>query len=224
MDIRSFVTSQYTFSGCRLQDGMIVPSEWTVAVDIALLPTVDQKSSDIMLSKLAYFFDLCMDRVLMVDILDDKSMDVVNYSGNPLMILPGRPEDDLVSRVLMSKLSAITDGIYVVLQVTVSATDHTFTHACGEANLNLCSKTSEYIPADLTCMSEIPWWNRPDGLTTEITKKASESTPFEELYGENIDPFGEFDRQIDSIMAGTYDKDTESSTPAEIVKWTPKVV
>ena len=97
------VTVTHGFSGARLDEAYVTSVQWGIKIEVQANGATEE-AANIAIAKIQHFFDVCLANVLLVDIKDRQSINVVNHTDNPFMLLPGQPTDDMVSRLLFLKL------------------------------------------------------------------------------------------------------------------------
>lgn len=226
-----FMTFNFKFRACRLQSTYITPVNFTVSVDIVIpdekAKTKEQveKDSFTSLQKISYFFENILDNVIIADVLNLEDLEICNSLSNDVLFCPGSPSDDIIARLLHAKVIALSNNIFAVGKMVLSADDTQYTFTLQPIpNENILPKTtSEYLDG-VSLQHSIPWWNRNDGFIYEIIIPDNED-PSEAVDELPIDPFIQFNKFIDELMQESLVN--TNSVPAKLVqveKWKPKTV
>jgi hypothetical protein len=220
------VKVSHTFSGVRLDDGYLTSAQWGVRLEVQANGSTEELAN-VAIAKVQHFFDICLANVLMVDIKDRQSINVVNHTDNPFMLLPGSPTDDMVSRLLFLKLAKIIGNDLSIVSLELTASDHAVEYLIvDEITEGLPANTTDFVGDNMLSLHTTPWWFRPDGFTTELLVEAGgESTP-QEMYAEVEDPMQAF---VEYLMEDTDDdpeppKKKKSARIEKFNKWNPKRV
>lgn len=217
----------YEFMGIRLLGGSFMPVKWNITADIA---APDKKSrpreeneynATLTYQKLFFWLETNLPNIIIVDATSEEDMKLANYASNIVMYCPGDAYDDVIVRLIHSKLSALAEDNLVIGKMQIQSSDMSvkYTFECLDGDYELPSTASHYFEFGETRHSE-PWWERADGFCFEfVIPKDIGITP-EEFFKDVIDPIDEFDK----IIA---ESDTSTKAPADIVKverWKPKKI
>lgn len=231
--IKNHMTLEYQFSGIRIHTGYMVPVDWSLSV---MLIATDKKGktkeeienrAGITYQKLHYWLDTNLPNIVMVDVGDETDLYIANLSANIMMYCPGAAGDDMIIRLLHSKLTALAHPELVVAEISLKGSDSSlqYTYDCEDGNYSLPLTTEEYYTEGKARNSE-PWWTRNDGFCFEFIHPVDENG--EDIVDESvfegvIDPMDEFHKLF---LEKTEDISIPKE-PAKIVqveKWKPKKV
>lgn len=220
------VKVSHGFSGVRLDGAYITSVQWGIKLEVQTNGSTEELAN-IAIAKIQHFFDICLANVLLVDIKDRQSINVVNHTDNPFMLLPGQPTDDMVSRLLFIKLARIIGRDLSLVNLELTASDHGVEYSIvDEITDNLPETTTEFVGDSMLSLHSTPWWFRADGFTTELLVEAGGDTSPEEMYAEVEDPMQVF---VEYLLS---DDETEEEPPKKkklakvekFNKWNPKRV
>lgn len=219
------VTVTHGFSGARLDEAYVTSVQWGIKIEVQANGATEE-AANVAIAKIQHFFDICLANVLLVDIKDRQSINVVNHTDNPFMLLPGQPTDDMVSRLLFLKLSKIIGNDLLLVKLELTASDHGVEyHIIDEITENLPETTPDFVGDSMKSLHNVPWWSRSDGFTTELLVEADGETTPEEMYADVEDPMQTF---VDYLMSD--DEPVEEKPKKKMAKvekfnkWVPKKV
>jgi len=232
-DIKSFMTLNYEFSGTRVMEKYLISAEWTlkvnlVAVDFGSKKTVKemQAASSIAYQKIHFWLESCLPDIIMVSTQNPVGMDIVSKVDNIMMHCPDEPTDDLIVRMIHSKLSTIASDSILIKEVFLESNDNpaSYTFSLTDVGYDLPAKVSDFT--DLSSLHETPWWERYDGFSFEFLSPPNSDIPPEEIFKDVSDPLQEFEDAV-LMSIGTITEVIKDTKPAEIIqieKWKPKIV
>lgn len=226
----NYMTFSFNFKASRLQELFIIPTIFNVTFEVVIVDDKNkskediEKKSFIELQKINYFFETVLDNIIIFDSSDTEDTMVCDLLSNDKMVCPGKPTDDLIARLLHSKLSQITKDIFFIGKLTLSTNDAPYTFTFQPPDYNLPKLVFEYLP-DVKCAHKSAWWNRNDGFTYEIIMPDEFSDSEEKFLATIEDPMAEFDLLINEVFSNKVELNT--TQPAKIIqveKWKPKKV
>lgn len=165
---------EHTFTGMRVEDGVLKPETWDITVNIVLpFPTLAQTERQHLLDckvaceKLLFWLENSVNNAIIIngyDKVDRKSLDFYSTLNNPLIMCPGNPDDTLLLILFHSKINAITKGKLVIGEVTINSYDgYTHFFSCNDGNYGL--------PEVEGMVHTKPWWTRHDLTMMDYDKK-----------------------------------------------------
>jgi hypothetical protein len=227
--IRNYMTLNYEFTGIRIFDGYLTPVDWELKINL-VIPDKKNKSKEELETKATFAFqkiyfwlDTNLPDVIIVDVEKDDDLYIANLSANIMMYCPGNSGDDMVVRLIHSKLSSLVKNDILVGEIQLKGSDSSidYTFDCIDGDYSLPDKTTDYY-SEGVARDEHPWWTRDDGFCFEFIKPTDSDLSDEEIFKDIVDPMDEFYR----FLAET-DKPVALKEPARIVqveKWKPKTV
>ena len=229
--IKNHMTLEYDFSGIRLLNNSLVPADWHLSVNLV---AIDKKSKSMQdaefnatmaYQKLYFWIDTNLPNIIMVNVNNEDDLYIANLSSNIMLYCPEEPFDDIIAKLLHSKLTTLADGKLLVGEIKLKASDISvkYTFDCSDEGYNLPLLTADYYregkARDIT-----PWWQRNDGFCFEFIRPIDSTESDEELFKDIIDPMDEFD----SVVRDATDKYSGvAREPARIVqveRWKPKKI
>lgn len=233
-EVGSYMTMKMDFPGIRMLDNILCPTKWNLEIDVvaldigpkALTQSEIQMNGGLAYQKLYFWMETCLPMCIFVDTENHIGMSIAAASDNNMMYCPDEPTDDMLVRLLHSKLTAISDGHLFIGQVRMESTDTNamYTYTVPAEGAGLPAKVKDYV-SDASLFRK-PWWDRADGYSFELTRPKGCKETLDQLYGHLQDPLLEFDN---TVMASTFafDETTIPNEPAEILqvdKWQPRTV
>lgn len=227
--IRSYMTLNYKFSGIRIQDGYLTPVDWDLSVNLVAMGKKGktkeeiEHSAGVTYQKLYFWLDTNLHQIITVNVDNEDDLYLANLSSNITMYCPGNPSDDMIIRLLHSKLAILAGSELEVgeIQLRGSDTSLQYTFDCAD-DYNLPELTKDYY-TEGTTRDETPWWKRHDGFCFEFVKPDDTEISHDELFKDVIDPLDEFNR----VLAESDTQIGIVKEPARIVqveKWKPKTI
>lgn len=230
--IKSHMTLEYEFSGIRIQDSVLTPVMWKLSVDlVATGPKGKTKEeieheAGITYQRVYFWLETNLPTIVVVDVQSESDFYIANMIGNVSMHCPGNPSDDMLIRLLHSKITALADPDLMVGEMHLKGSDTAlqYTFDCADGDHMLPLKTDEYLKG-FDIKDKTPWWERPDGFCFEFAKPEDSTETFEELYGEIYDPMNEFEKAIKELdETHTLGLVKEPAKIVQVEKWKPKTV
>lgn len=233
-DIKSFMTLNFEFAGTRIMDRYLFPVEWKlkvnlVAVDYGTNRTDKemQTASGLAYQKIHFWLESCLPDVVIVDTGNEVGMDVISKVDNIMMHCPGEPSDDMIVRLIHSKLSTIAAENILIREVYLESSDSpaSYTFMLTDLGYDLPALVSDYT--DLKSLHSTPWWERYDGFSFEFLAPADSETTPEEIFKDVADPLQEFENALLNGFGTITEIVSAETKPAEIIKidkWKPKIV
>jgi len=225
------MTLEYNFTGIRIQESVLTPVDWKLTIDLVATgkkgKTKDEVEYEagITYQKIYFWLDTNLPHILMVDVSNEDDLYISNLSSNIMMYCPGNPGDDMIIRLLHSKVSALADPELIVGEMHLKGSDTSlqYTFDCADGDYDLPATTTEYYTEGTTRDTQ-PWWTRNDGFCFEFVRPADTEIPDEELFKDISDPMDEF-RRIMSEMVDTHiGLVREPARIVQVEKWKPKTV
>jgi hypothetical protein len=229
--IKSHMTLTYAFMGMRLQEGWLTPVEWNLSVDIAavdkktkVIEDIEYKAS-VAYQKIYFWLDTNLPGILAVDVMSDGDLYIANLTSNIMMYCPGNPGDDMISRLLHSKINALVGDDLIVGQLTLGGNDTSVSYSfnCTDGEYMLPKTTEEYYTEGVA-RDKTPWWMRDDGFCSEFIRPKDIEISNEELFQDIVDPMTEFNRIIEELSDNITGKMKEPAKIVQVEKWKPKTV
>lgn len=217
----------YDFSGCRIQRGFITPVDWSISIDMAGVGKKTKSKeqiehlASITYQKIYFWLDTNLPNIVFTDATDETDLYISNLCSNIMMYCPGNPSDDLIARLLHSKISVLADPDIVIGEIRIKGSDTSlrYNYTADELGYELPETTEEYF-SHAKCKNEIPWWRRNDGFCFEFIEVAEgEKDPYEDI----VDPLTEFHKIIEN-SAEDISAIREPAKILQVEKWKPKKV
>jgi len=229
--IKNHMTLEYDFTGMRLLSGSLVPVDWNLSINLVAVDKKGKSREDIeyratiAYQKVFFWLDTNLPNIIAVDVGNEDDLYLANLSSNIMLYCPSEPYDDIIIRLLHSKLSVLVEGNLVVGEMKLKGSDMSVQHSydCADGEYDLPSSTEEYY-TEGKARDEIPWWVRNDGFCFELVRPDDTTVTDEELYKDIIDPLEEFDK----IVRDETDKHIgivrEPARIVQVEKWRPKKI
>jgi hypothetical protein len=229
--IRNYMTLSYEFTGIRVQDGYLMPVDWEISVNLIVSAKSTKSKEDIenrasiMYQKLNFWLDTNLPSVVMVDVSSEDDLYIANLSSNIMLYCPGTPTDDLVIRLIHSKLSVLSGKDIEIGEIRLKASDTSiqYTFDCIEGDYELPASTVEYY-TEGTCRDKDPWWTRNDGFCFEFVKPAETESTDEEIFAGIVDPMADFERILSEMTDTQIGMVREPARIVQVEKWKPRKV
>lgn len=227
--IKNHMTLDYEFAGIRIQNGYMTPVDWTLKVNLIASDKKGKSKQDIennaglAYQKLYFWLETNMPSIVAVDVTNEEDLYLSNLCANITMYCPGNPGDDMIVRLLHSKLSSLSANDLVVSEITLKGSDTAlhYTFDCEDGNYDLPSATEEYCTTGIK-RDTSPWWLRDDGFCFEFIRPEEDKNE-KDLFSGITDPMSEFYRIISEVDEHI----NLVKEPAKIVqveKWKPRKV
>lgn len=226
--IKNHMTLDYEFTGIRLQDGYLTPVTWKLDVNLIASDNKGRTKQEIehnaslSYQKLYFWLETNLPGIVVVDATNEDDLYLANLTSNINMFCPGNPGDDMIIKLLHSKLSSLSGESLILSEITLRGSDTSlhYTYDCEDGDYELPLTTDEYC-TDVLVRDKQPWWTRDDGFCSEFIRPL-DSNDNENHFSEIVDPMTEFFRIVDEV-----DNHILVREPAKIVqveKWKPKKV
>jgi len=228
--IRNYMTMNFEFGGIRIQDGFMTAVDWELSVNLIVAQRAKSREdveyrAGVMYQKLWFWLDANLQGIVLVNVESEDDLYIANLSSNITLYCPGNPSDDLVIKLLHSKLTALAGKDIGIGEMRLKASDTSicYTYDCPEGDYELPLTTSEYY-TEGTCRDVDPWWTRNDGFCFEFVKPEDSEETDEEIFAGIVDPMIEFERAV-SVMENTQiGMVREPARIVQVEKWKPKKV
>lgn len=229
--IRNYMTMNYEFAGIRVQEGFLTPVDWNVSVNLVISAKKLKTKEDIeyrasvVYQKLYFWLDTNLPSVVMVDVNSEDDLYLANLSSNIMMYCPGNPGDDLIIRLIHSKLTALAGNDMQIGEIRLKASDTSlqYTFDCPDGEYDLPATTTEYYTEGV-CRDSEPWWTRNDGFCFEFVKPADLEATDEEIFAGIVDPMDEFERAVSEMSDTHIGMVREPARIIQVEKWKPRKV
>jgi len=166
----SFLVIPHTFTATRIyeEDSVSQISATIITLDISCAPIDDGTISAeemgtkamIGFQRLKVWLDGMLEHIVMIDVNSELLPAIQEKIGNQIMLIPGKPDDALITVLLHAKISAITEDLLEIYTISLKATDTDFierVYRCPTKQYPL--PEIEYFPGE--SVYETPWWTRP---------------------------------------------------------------
>lgn len=229
--IRNYMTLSYEFAGIRIQEGFLTPVDWDLSVNLIVTAKKTKTKEDVeyrasvVYQKLYFWLDTNLPSITMVDVESEDDLYLANLSSNIMMYCPGNPSDDLIIRLIHSKLASLAGTDMEIGEIRLKASDTSlqYTYDCQDGNYELPATTTEYYTEGV-CRDTQPWWTRNDGFCFEFVRPEESEAPDEEVFAGIVDPMDEFEKAV-SEMADTHiGMVREPARIVQVEKWKPRKV
>jgi len=229
--IRNYMTLSYEFTGIRIQEGYLTPVDWELSVNLIVSAKQSKTKEDIeyrasvIYQKLYFWLDTNLPSIALVDVENEDDLYLANLSSNIMMYCPGNPGDDLIIRLLHSKLTTLAGNDMQIGEIRLKASDTSlqYTYDCPEGEYDLPLSTTEYY-TEGTCRDSEPWWTRNDGFCFEFVKPAESEATDEEVFAGITDPMDEFEKAVAEMSDTHICMVREPARIVQVEKWKPKKV
>lgn len=164
MTNNTYIVLKREFTAIRVFEYSMTPVTFTLKIECSLphnktkTPSEQIKQSSVAHQLINIWLANVLDDVVVVDPTTEMGEFLLATTENNIMTTPGNPDDNVLARLIHSKLSTIAKGnIHISKLVLVSSdTDHTERHWTGTDYL---LPESSYKDDDETVHSD-PWWKR----------------------------------------------------------------
>lgn len=227
---KNYMTMSFEFSGVRLQDGYSTPVDWELLVNLTLTKKKDKSKEEvearasIIYQKLYFWLDTNLQYVLAVNVENEDDLYIANLSSNITMHCPGNPSDDLIIRLIHSKLVSLAGNDINIGKIKLKGSDTSLQYSfdCIDDDYEL-PDTTEYYPC-ITCRDIVPWWVRNDGFSFEFARPVDSELTDEEIFSGIIDPLIEFDKIVSAMAETQLGSMREPARIVQVEKWKPRKV
>lgn len=225
--VNNFMTITFKFSCVRVIQSVLDPVLFNLNLNLTSLADISkpetfsgiQIEGNIAYQKLYFWLESVLPGVVMVDATDKVGFGFSALVGNIIMHCPGEPVDELLVRMLHSKISAIVNSKLIIGEIILSADESgtSYTFVPDEHGYNLPDTVRAYL--DLPSLNKKPWWCRKDGFCFEFVKGKDVKEKLEVLYSDIPDPLEEYEINIREALSG------KTHAPAPIIEhdtWKPR--
>lgn len=229
--IKNHMTLDYEFTGIRLQGSYLTPVDWTLKVNLIASEKKGKTKQDIesaaslAYQKLYFWLETNMPSIVVVDVTSEDDLYLSNLTSNITMFCPGNPGDDMLVKLLHSKLSALSGNELIVSEITLKGSDTSlhYTYDCEDGDYGLPATTEEYCPVGIR-RDEQPWWSRDDGFCLEFIRSEEDKVEDrDKLFEGVVDPMTEFYRIISEVDEH-FNLMKEPAKIVQVEKWKPRKV
>lgn len=187
-DCQSFVVMPHSFSAIRAFDDevgtQLTASQITVKFSCSPVGESGKDGTKAMIGyqRLRTWMEAVLQDIIIIDVNSPMIGSMFGNVSNIMMYTPGRTDDALLSIVLHSKASAITEGMLDIHSIWITSTDtenseRYYRNAGGDYGLpGIEYFNDRTVNAGLVASNKRPWWQRP---TVDICEYAQEE-------GENV--------------------------------------
>lgn len=229
--IRNYMTLEYEFTGIRIQEGYLSPVDWELSVNLIVNGKKSKSKDDIeyragvVYQKLYFWLDTNLPSVVMSNVEDEDDLYIANLSANIMMYCPGNPSDDLIIRLLHSKLSALAGNDIEIGEIKIKASDTSiqYTYDSQDGEYDLATSTAEYYTEGV-CRDSEPWWSRDDGFCFEFVRPAEIEGTDEEIFAGITDPMVDFEKVLSEMESTQIGMVREPARIVQVEKWKPRKV
>ena len=218
------MTYEFKFSGTRIIDDALQPTNWIAKIDLVAVDHSKEKThtqlqadGNMAFQKMFYWMETCLHNVVMTDVNDEFGMFVAGNSNNMMLYSSGPPTDDILVQMLHAKLCAIVGAHLNIGKISLYSTDSvvTYTYEKAKTGYTLYKKVSDFV--SMPSLHNTPWWFREDGFMFEFPKSKTDDTELEDIYMDIIDPLTVFTESLYPEVEPEY-------TSTKVEKWSPKIV
>jgi hypothetical protein len=229
--IKNHMSLEYNFTGIRILSGCLIPVDWHVSVDLVALDRKNKLKDDAELNasityqKLFFWMDTNLPGIVAVDVTDEDDLYLANLSSNIMMYCPAEPYDDVIARLLHSKLSALSEENLIVGEIRIKGSDMSvqYSYDVDITGYDLPSSTADYYTEGAARDSK-PWWARNDGFSFEFIKPLDTGMSDEDLFKDIVDPLDEFTKAMSEVSDNNINAYKEPARIVQVEKWKPKKV
>jgi len=229
--IRNYMTMSFEFTGVRIQEAYLTPVDWDLSVDL-IISSKKSKSKEnieyrasVIFQKLYFWLDANLQDIVLVDVESEDDLYIANLSSNITMYCPGNPSDDLIIRLIHSKLSALAGNEMGIGEIRLKASDTSlqYTYDCLIGDYELPHSTVDYY-TDGKCRDITPWWKRNDGFCFEFVRPNDTEESDDEIFKDIVDPMIEFERTVSEMENTRIGMVKEPARIVQVEKWKPRKV
>lgn len=227
--VNNFMTIGFKFQAVRIIGGYLEPVSFDLKINLTSLADISkpeafddiQAEGTIAFQKLYFWLESVLPGVVMVNATEKAGFGLATLVGNIIMHCPGEPMDELVVRMMHSKLATIVESKLIIGELTISADENAtaYTFVPNMHGYHLPKTVKEYI--NLPSLYRTPWWARKDGFCFEFVKGKNIKEKLETIYEGVLDPLGEYETSIRKKIG------VDPRSPASIIeheKWKPKKI
>lgn len=235
-DVEAYMTLEHKLWGVRVLDGKFSIGQWQLVINFAGIdnPDADPETHQIQLAatyqKLNYWLEYFLDSALFVNAAKEELTGPLCELAleNSTLLLPGDPTDDLIIRVLHSKISVLAGEFLLIGKISLKCTDtaSTFNYTNNASGYKLpCANYVGDSPVHL-----LPWWERDDIDTYDYNFDDLDEGTLEEARKDLNTGYILQEIVNDIYRTLSPDEDVRPGSIAEIIsiddtnKWTPKEV
>ena len=177
--LRRFMTFDHAFSGTRVSEAHLTPSNWQLSVDIVWVKGDDD--FDATYNRIQYWLLFVLDDILAVNTLDQVDMGIADTVSNTQFHCPGYPTDNILVQLLHAKLRAMAGQSMLIGEVALKSdtTGIRYTYDCHQGDHEVPSDNG-YMGR--TTYYESPWWFRNDGFCYKDFGNGEEEDPLNDFY------------------------------------------
>jgi hypothetical protein len=183
----SYIIIPHTFTATRVyieDNEMPRMTAATIELKISCSPLSDDETSPdevgpravVGFQRLKVWLDAILHEVVLIDVNSELLESFQDVISNPLMYVPGQPDDSMLSVLLHSKISAITKNMLDIHAISLTASD---TFGIERIYRNLLPDGVHLLPGieyfDGDTLHDKPWWSRPTIDICEYQKEDDES-------------------------------------------------
>lgn len=225
--VNNFMTITFKFPSVRVIHSVLEPVVFNLDLNLTSLADISkpkefteiQAEGNIAFQKLYFWLESVLPGVVMVDATDKAGFGFSALVGNIIMHCPGEPIDELLVRMLHSKISAIVGSKLIIGEITLGADESgtSYTFVPDGYGYHLPETVRSYL--DLPSLNKKPWWCRKDGFCFEFVKGKDIKEKLEVLYAGIPDPLEEYEANLREALSG---KSQASAPIIEHDTWKPK--
>jgi hypothetical protein len=229
--IRSYMTLVYEFTGIRMQDGYMMPVDWTLGVSLIISEKKGKSRDELELKaskvyhKIYFWLDTNLPNIIAVDVNSEEDLLIANLSSNIMMYCPDSPTDNLIIELLHAKMTALAGDDLIIGGIKLQASDSNLEYIfdTSDGTYSMPETTEEYY-TEGKARDETPWWFRDDGFCFEFIRPDDIELTDEELFKDITDPLDEFYRRLEESIDETTGTIKEPARIVQVEKWKPKKV
>ena len=225
--VGSYMTVNRSLDCIRYMESYLEPLKLNISFDlVATQESGDDlevviKQGHYALSKVLFWLETCLYDILIVQIGDKDGLTIASMSNNPVMHTPLPPTEDVICRLLHSKIDAILNGNLAIGDIKISSKAESVSYVFNAeySEYGLPYEIDEFLA--VKSYFDKPWWRRNDGFSMEFILPEGEEEELSSQYDEIEDPLKIFDKKYNEGMNDTEEKQAEI---IEFEKWKPKLV
>lgn len=236
-NVDAYMTIEYSFSGIRAVEGKLIPVQWDLVINLAGIKDdteeveLYQEVVNTSYQKIMYWLEYFFVDVVFVDAEEEVIITALEEIGvdSDLVYLPGTPADELIVRVLHSKISSIASDSISIGDVALRASDIKSTfHYTFHGDYGLPDAT--YIGPD--SIHPVPWWERDDIDTNDMalssTDELDRAAALAQIDSSHV--LHAIVKDMERACGIVQPEDEEENTSAEVInitgigEWEPKIV
>lgn len=169
------MTTTFDFNGCYYYESKFNFCRWTLTMSISSRAPLPGEGDDEWNKKLSISYckvtSWMQHFVSDIHIVGIKEKAIIEWLfmldlGNPIMMTPGTPTDDLLVRLLHAKANSIFDGDFVVDEMVLSESSRNTKYMFDMGMAYGLPEQKDFVGKNP--LHNVPWWERNDCDTCDL--------------------------------------------------------